>query len=88
MSSAALQQTARASESVKSPIDSVRVASDRGVEPDDRVAEVTVVEQDQVGLPAADQLGHLGARADDVDLPRWVRVRAPSAPRGTGPIAM
>ena len=50
MSIAALQQTARASESVKSPIDSVSVASDRGSNRIERVAEVVVVEQDQVGL--------------------------------------
>ena len=76
---AALQQTARASESVKSPIDSVSVASDRGVEPDERVVEVAVVEQDQVGLLEADQLAAPSVRGPATSTStRWIRASAPS----------
>ena len=50
------------------------------VEPDLGVGEVVVVEQQQVGLGDADQLGHLGARALDVELdPLRARERAVAA---------
>ena len=68
MSSTALQQTVRASESLNAPIEVVSVCQRPVIEPDDGVAEVVVVEQDQVRPGQPDQLGHLGPGTGDVDL--------------------
>ena len=78
MSITELQQTARASGSEAGR--SVGQGPQRaGVEADDRVAEVVVVEQDQVGLSAPASCGS-SVRAPATSASwRWVRVSASSA---------
>ena len=80
MSITALQQTVRASESVNWPIDVGQRGQRALVEPDQRVAEVVVVEQDQVRPRLAGQLGHRrSARPATSTSTRCVRTSAPSA---------
>ena len=63
--------------------EAARVRQGRGqralVEPDLGVGEVVVVDEQQVGLLAADQLGHRGARALDVELEVVGAVQRPVA---------
>ena len=68
MSSTALQHTVRASESVNAPSRLDKSGQRAVVEPDDRVGQVVVVQQDQVRLGDAGQFGHCGPRAGHVDL--------------------
>ena len=68
MSQAALQISARVSESSQSPRLATAVASERSSRRTLAKREVAVVEEEQVGLGLADQLVDLGQLADDVDL--------------------
>ena len=60
--------TARATGSASSASRATAVANERCVEPHLRVGEVVVVHEQQVGLRQADEVGHVGRRAVDVEL--------------------